>query len=130
MVMSSYVRRWLFWKDITLIPSRRKTLNYSNVGVVDTLSQDQGSGCQQHSNNRSSMMYGSDLAFIYVIFTNFGRNMAGNFRNTSLLIVCSVETNSSIAFLLLHKSSIVNEVPNENDDFECLNPVSSWRCGL
>jgi hypothetical protein len=23
----------------------------------------------------------------------------------------------------------VPESPNENDDFDCLNPVSSWRCG-
>ena len=68
------------------------------------------------------------LLVLYVISTNFGRNMAGNFRNISLLIVCYVQINSSIAFFLLDKSSMVNDVP-ENDNF-CLNPVSSWRCGL
>ncbi len=27
------------------------------------------------------------------------------------------------------KWNMVNDVP-ENDDFDCLNPMSSWRCGL
>jgi hypothetical protein len=55
--------------------------------------------------------------------------VAGNFRNISLLIVCSVQINSSFAFFLLDKSNLVNYVPN-NDDFVCLNLVSSWHCIL
>jgi hypothetical protein len=90
-----------------------------------------GSGCQQHSNNRRLMMYGSDFGFIYRIheLRNLERKLTGNYRNISLPIVCSVQTNCSISyFSLLDKSSMVNDVP-ENDNF-CLNPGSSWRCGL
>jgi hypothetical protein len=63
------------------------------------------SGCQQHSNNRSSMMHGSDLGS-----TNFGRSWA---ENISLIILWCVEINSSFAcFLLvvLDKSNMVNDV--------------------
>jgi hypothetical protein len=55
----------------------------------------------------------------YVIPTNFGKSLKGNFRNISLPIVYSV----------LDKLSMVNDV-YENDQFLCLNPVSSWCCGL
>jgi hypothetical protein len=79
-------------------------------------------------------VYGSALGS-NVIFTNFRRNLAGNVWNIYiyiyLLIVCSVQMNSSIAFFLLDKSNMVNDVPkSNNDDFYRLNPVSSWRCGL
>ncbi len=49
----------------SLIPSIRKTFNSSDVGMCLELQELQlGSGCQQHSNNRNSMMYDSDLGFI------------------------------------------------------------------
>jgi hypothetical protein len=52
-----------------------------------------------------------------------------NFSNISLLIVLSVHINFSIAGFLQDKLKMVNDFP-ENDYFDCLNPVSSWRCGL
>ncbi len=55
---------------------------------------------QQHFNDPTSMMNGSDLGFIvpYFIFTNFGRNeeMNRNFRDISLLIVFFVQIDFSI----------------------------------
>jgi hypothetical protein len=40
-------------------------------------------------------------------------------------------SNQLLDFFLLDKSNMVNEVPeSKSDDFVCLNPVSSWRCGL
>jgi hypothetical protein len=44
-------------------------------------------------------------------------------------IVSYVQINSSITILLLDKSNMVNDVP-ENDNFACLNPGLSWWCGL
>ncbi len=46
----------------------------------------------------------------YVISTNCGRNLAGCFRNSSVLMVFSVQINSSVSFLLLDKSNMVNDV--------------------
>jgi hypothetical protein len=66
---------------------------------------------------------------IFIIYKNFGRHLAGNFRNIYLLILCCVQINYSIAFFFLRKSNMVNDVP-ENDDFDGLNSVFSWRCGL
>ncbi len=77
-------------------------------------------GCQQHSNNRSSMTHK------YVVSTNCGRNLTGNFWNTSLLIVCSAVQSNSLFdcfFFLLNKLNIVN------DDL-CLTPVCSRHCRL
>ncbi len=42
---------------------------------------------------------------------NFGRELAGNFWNSSLFIVCSVQINYSISCFLLDKSNMVNDVP-------------------
>jgi hypothetical protein len=70
----------------------------SNIGVCLQLcscgNSKLGSGCQQYSNNHSSMMYGSNLGFVCYILDHRKRN----FRNISLLIVCSVQSNSSISF--------------------------------
>ncbi len=71
------------------------------------------------------MMYGSDLGSN--VISKFGRNLAGNFRNISVLIVCSVQINSAVDFLFLGKSNLVNDVP-QNDDCLCLDPASRWRC--
>ncbi len=91
-----------------------------------------GSGCQQHSNNLRSIMDRSDLGFICYIH-ELRHKKSGRewlvYTNILLPIVCSVQINSSIiAFLLLDKN-MVNDVP-ENDYFDCLNILSSWRCGL
>jgi hypothetical protein len=57
------------------------------------------------------MMYGSDLGVIEVCHIHEVRKKSGwNFYNMSLLIVRSVQINSSIAFYLLDKSNMVNDV--------------------
>ncbi len=80
------------------------------------------------------MMCGSNLGFIYYIheFRRRSGNLAGNFWNIFLPIVCYVQINYSISFFLLYKSSMMVNITfsNGNDDFDCLNTVSSWRCGL
>ncbi len=68
------------------------------------------SGFQQHLTNVVQWCM-VRILFPYVISTNFGNNLVGNIRNISLPIVSSVEINSSIAFLLLDKWNMVNDVP-------------------
>jgi hypothetical protein len=71
-------------------------------------------------------MYGSDLGFTSYIYTNFGRRLVGNLMNISLFIICCVQINSSIYCLLLDKSTMVNDIPeNDDDGFVCMNPVST-----
>ncbi len=66
-----YYALQLSWEDVILIASssRRKTFNSLNVSTLECAwncgISKLGSGCQQNSNNRCSMMYGSDLGFIY-----------------------------------------------------------------
>jgi hypothetical protein len=63
-----------------------------------------GLGCQQHSNDLSSKMYGSDLGFICYIHElrkKYGREC----QEYTSLIVWSVQIYSSIAFFLLDKSN-------------------------
>ena len=85
-----------------------------------------GSGCQQYSNNRSSMIYDSALGFICYIHEL--RKKYGREFQEYISAHCLLCSNQLFDFFLLDKSSMVNDVP-ENDNF-CLNPVSSWRCGL
>jgi hypothetical protein len=55
------------WKDAALIPSRGKTISPMWECACGYGSCNLGSGYQQHSNNLSSMMYGSDLGSICYI---------------------------------------------------------------
>jgi hypothetical protein len=90
-----------------------------------------GSECQQHSNNRSSILWFGSwfICYIHELWKQSGRELQE--YTVSLLIVCSIQINSSIAFFLLDKSNMVNDVPeSNNDDFVCLNLVSSRHCGL
>ncbi len=45
--------------------------------------------------------------------------------------ICSISIDrfQSWIIIILDKSNMVNDV-SENDNFDWLNPVSSWRCGL
>ncbi len=68
-------------------------------GVAGSLSQDQGvsnilTTVQQFNHVHMARI----LVHHYVICTNCGRDLAGIFRNISLLIVCSVQINSSTSF--------------------------------
>jgi hypothetical protein len=72
------------------------------------------------------MIYDSALGFmcyIHELRKKYGREFLEYISAHCLL--CS---NQLFDFFLLDKSSMVNDVP-ENDN-SCLNPVSSWRCGL
>ena len=72
------------------------------------------------------MIYDSALGFICYIHEL--RKKYGREFQEYISAHCLLCSNQLFDFFLLDKSSMVNDVP-ENDNF-CLNPVSSWRCGL
>jgi hypothetical protein len=72
------------------------------------------------------MIYYSALGFICYIHEL--RKKYGREFQEYISAHCLLCSNQLFDFFLLDKSSMVNDVP-ENDNF-CLNPVSSWRCGL
>jgi hypothetical protein len=78
-----------------------------------------GSGCQQYSNNRSSMICGSHLGSICYIHELRMRSGSREFQEyiSAHCLLCSNQL-SSIYLFLVDKSNMVN-------DFVCLN-----RCGL
>jgi hypothetical protein len=119
----------VLWEDV-IYSSRpgRKTFNFCNAGMyLDCGYFKLGLGCQQHSNNRSSMMYGSDLGFICHIHKL--RKRSGKEFQKYISSHCLLCSNQLFDFFLLDKSNMVNDGP-EYDDFVCLNPVSSWCCKL
>jgi hypothetical protein len=59
-----------------------------------------GSGCQQHSNNRSSMMYGSDLGFICYTCIHELRMKSGSEFQEYISAHCLLQINSSISCFL------------------------------
>jgi hypothetical protein len=82
--------------------------------------------CSTMPNKLSSMMYGSDLSSI--CYTHEFRKKCGREFQEYISAHCLLCSKQLFDFFLLDKSNMVNDVP-ENDNF-CLNPVSSWRCGL
>jgi hypothetical protein len=79
-----------------------------------------GSGRQQHSNNPSSMMYGSALGF--TCYIHEARKKSGRELQDSVSVHCLLFSKQLFDSFLLDKSNILNDVP-ENDDFVCSNPV-------
>ncbi len=79
------------------------------------------------------MIYDSALGFICYIH-EIKKKYAREFQEY-ISAHCLLRSNQLFDFFLLDKLNMVNDVPDmvndvpENDNF-CLNPVSSWPCGL
>jgi hypothetical protein len=87
------------------------------------------SGCQQHSNNRSSMVR---ILVSYVMYIHELRKKSRMESQEYLSVHCFLCSNQLFDLFLcftIDKLNMVNDIPEYNA-IACLNLVSSWRCGL
>ncbi len=85
--------------------------------------QSKRSQCKLYIPKATKVTITLTIFFLYSHYSNLWKHISAH------CLLCSYQF---FYFFLLDKPNIVNKVPDENNYFLCLNPVSSWylNCGV